>query len=133
VVDGGGDHGRRVGGDVDPAVGEVGVDGRGDAAVAQVAQRRLFPGRVLAAIDGQLGGRTGVVGGVGEASAGADLGELTVVPDEQHAAASAELGGNGGLKGADVGHAGLVDDQRTAGPRRVEPAAPVIEQPVEGA
>ena len=81
----------RVVGDDDAAVGEVGVDGAGDGPVAQLGERGLFPRLALAAVDGQLGDAAGVVGGGGEPAAGADLGELVVVADQQHPAPGGDL------------------------------------------
>ena len=58
--------------------------------------------------------RGGVVGGVVEAAAGSDLGELVVVAGEQDAAAAVEVGGDGVGEGADVGHACLIDHQQSS-------------------
>ena len=71
-------------GDDDAPVGEVGLDGAGDRPVAQVGEGVLFPRLALATVDGQLGHTAGVDGGGGEPAAGADLGELVVVADQQH-------------------------------------------------
>ena len=57
----------------------------------------------------------GVDGGGGEPAAGADLGELVVVADQQHPPAGAGLAGDDRFEGADVGHAGLVDHQQRPG------------------
>ena len=57
-------------------------------------------------------------GDVAQDAAGADRGELLVVPDEPDlpAAGGDELDGGG--QGEGVGHAGLVDDHQCRGPMR---------------
>ena len=82
------------GGDGDVAVVVVGAEPGEGVAVAQFVERGVFPLGVLAAVDGQLGdvGAEEVDGG-GEHAAGADLGELVVVTDEDHLGADA-----GGLR-----------------------------------
>ena len=101
-----------VGGDVSGA--GVCVQARGDVPGAQLVQRGPFPAVGLAAVLGQ--GDGGQLAGQGaECSAGGELGELAVVPDEYELPAG--LGGDaeelGEVAGAE--HAGLVDDQHPAG------------------
>ena len=108
----GGDHAVGVVGDDDPVVVEVGVDGGGDVAVAQLGEGVLFPRLALAAVDGELGDAVGVVGGVRRTRRRRRPGELVVVADQQHPAAGRRGGGDDVFEGADVGHPGLVDHQQ---------------------
>ena len=82
------------GGDGDVAVVVVGAEPGLGVAVAQFVEGGVFPHGVLAAVDRQLGdvGSEEVDGG-GEDAAGADLGELVVVADEDHL--GADLAGAG--------------------------------------
>ena len=90
---------------------DVRGDGGGDVAVAELRERLLLPRVALTAVDGEFGHRVGVVGGVGEPAAGADLGELVVVAGEQNATTGGEVVADDVGEGADVGHTGLVDHQ----------------------
>ena len=129
-VDGGVDEVGVGGGDGDAALVEVGADGGGDVSVAELCECVLFPRVVLAAVDGEFGDAVGVVGGVGEAASGSDLGELAMVTGEQDVAARVEVVFDDVGEGADVGHAGFVDDQQRARRGSVESTAPVVECPV---
>ena len=56
-----------------------------------------------------------------------------LIADEQHAAAPTGGDVDDGLEGADVGHAGFVDDEQGVGVERLEAALDVAEQGVQGA
>jgi hypothetical protein len=66
----------------------------------------------LPAVHGEFGDAGGVSHGGAEPAAGADFGELMVVADQQDPPAGRRLAGDDGLGGADVGHAGFVDDEQ---------------------
>ena len=127
------DHRLSVAGDLHPFVSEVGIDGGGDVAVAEVAEGVLLPLLLLSSVHAQLGDADGVIGCPGEAAAGADLGELVVVADEEDPATDRGLRGDGGFESAEVGHAGFVDHQQAASRGVFEAGAPVVEQAVQGA
>ncbi len=112
-------------------MGEVGLDGSGDRPVTQVGEGGLLPRLALAAVDAQLGDTAGVHGGGGEPAAGADLGQLVVVTDQQHPAPGGDLAGDDRFEGADVGHPRLVHHQQRPRLRGVVAAAPLVEQRVQ--
>ena len=99
----------------DPAVCLVGGEGCGDVAVAELIERCLFPGRVLASVDGELGDAVAEhVERGSEASAGGDFGELVVIADEDELGADpCHLIDDTGQV-ADGRHAGLVDHDHRA-------------------
>ena len=128
-VAGGGDHDRvepsrsvgnpsverilNCGGDVadmDPAVSEVEVE-RPRVAVADGERGRSFT-RVGEAVQLTQAQRAVGVADVAQHTAGADRGELLIIPDQPDTRTSIESEFDGGLEGQGVGHAGVVDDQQ---------------------
>ena len=133
AVDGSVDHPGGVDCDDHTLVREVCVDGRGDVAVAEFGEGVLFPFGALASVDVESGDGACVIGRVSEPAAGADFGELVVVADEEHPTASLDLAGDGVFEGADVGHAGFVDDEQGAVTRLVVAGFPSLDQRVQRA
>ena len=72
-------------------------------------------------------------GGVGEAAARADFGQLVVVANEQNAPTSGHLASDNGLECADVGHARLVNDEERLSGGCVMLTVPSKQQRVERA
>ena len=85
----------------------------------------------MAAVDGQPGDGVGVVCGVGESSAGADLGELVVVASEEHSAAVVKVCRDDLGERADISHACFVDHEKGARLRTVGGALVAGEEAVQ--
>ena len=64
---------------------------------------------------------------VAQHAAGADRGQLLVVPDQPDAAAPGEDEVDGGVEGDSVGHPGLIDDHQGLGPDPLRPGGGVAE------
>ena len=62
------------------------------------------------------------VGDVAEHAAGADRGELLIIPDQADTGTATDGELDGGVEGESVGHAGFVDDQQG---RRADRCRPV--------
>ncbi len=69
---------------------------------------------------------------VAQDAAGADGGELLVVPDEADAAAGVDDVADDGVEAEGVGHAGFVDDHQRPGPELFDPAGRVAVLEVPG-
>jgi hypothetical protein len=111
VLDGACVHLGGVVEDPDPVVGEVGVPGVVDVAVAEVVEGFDLPRLGLATVDGQLGHLPAEdADGGGESATGLDFGELVVVPDQDDLRPGRLGGGDEVVEVDGAAHPDLIDD-----------------------